>query len=165
MVSRYQGLLWFERTVAAAGGVLTEAQRRLLRRWQGRQSDPEQHIEAPHPSHLLCQDTYYVGTIKGVGRIYMQSVVDAHCSLGFGKLYLSKVPMTAVDVLHDRVRPFYEEHGVDVEYALTDNGREFCGKPLQHPYELYLAISQIDHRRIEPGSPRATDSASGSTGR
>jgi hypothetical protein len=33
-------------------------------------------------------------------------VVDAHCSLAFGKLYLSKVPMTAVDVLHDRVVPF-----------------------------------------------------------
>ena len=86
----------------------------------------------------------------------MQSVVDAHCSLGFGKLYLSKVPMTAVDVLHDRVLPFYEEHGVDVQHALTDNGREFCGKPLQHPYELYLTISQIDHRRIEPGSPEST---------
>jgi len=98
---------------------------------------------------------YNVGTIKGVGRIYMQSVVDAHCSLGFGNLYLSKVPMTAVDVLHDRVLPFYKDHGADVEHALTDDGREFCGKPLQHPYELYLAISQIEHRRIEPGSPES----------
>jgi hypothetical protein len=52
-------------------------------------------VEAPYPGYLLCQDTYSIGTIKG----YMQSVVDAHCSLGFAKLYLSKVPMTAVDVL------------------------------------------------------------------
>jgi len=152
---RYQRLLWLERKVAIAGGVLTESQLRLLRRWQGRQADPEQHIEAPRPGYLLCQDTYYVGTIKGVGRIYMQSVVDAHNSQVFGKLYLSKVPMTAVDVLHDRVLPAYEEHSVDVDRVLTDNGREFCGLPVQHPYELYLAINQIEHRRIEPGSPES----------
>jgi hypothetical protein len=95
-----------------------------------------------------------VGTIKGVGKIYMQSVVDTHCSLGFGKLYLSKVPMTAVDVLHDRVLPFYEEHGIDVEHVLTDNGREYCGRPLSHPFELFLAINQIEHRRTDIGSPQ-----------
>lgn len=152
---RYQRLLWLERKVAIAGGVLTEHQLRLLRRWQGRQTDPEQHIEAPQPGYLLCQDTYYVGTIKGVGKIYQQSVIDAHNSQAFAKLYLSKVPMTAVDVLHDQVLPAYEAHGVDVERVLTDNGREFCGLPLQHPYELYLAINQIEHRRIAPGSPES----------
>lgn len=152
---RYQRLLWLERTVAQTGGVLTEGQVRLLRRWQGRQVDPQQHIEAPHVGYLLCQDTYFVGTIKGVGRIYMQSVIDAHCSLGFAKLYLSKVPMTAVDVLNDRVLPFYEEHDVEPEHLLTDHGTEFCGRPLQHPFELYLAISQLEHRRIRPGSPES----------
>src|SRR5262249_37979420 len=120
---------------------------------RGRVVDPAQHIEAPHPGFLLCQDTYFVGTIKGVGKIYLQSVIDANCSLGFGKLYLSKVPMTAVDVLHDRVVPFYEEHGVAIEHLLTDNGRETCGKPLSHPYELYLTIQQIEHRRTQIGSP------------
>ena len=150
---RFQRLLWLERKVAAAGGVLTESQMRLLRRHRGRVADPEQHVEAPRPGYLLCQDTYFVGTIKGVGKIYMQSVVDANCSLGFAKLYLSKVPMTAVDVLNDRVLPFYEEHGVDVERILTDNGRETCGKPLSHPFELFLAINQIQHRRTEIGSP------------
>jgi len=152
---RYQRLLWLERKVASAGGVLTENQLRLLRRWQGRQTDPEQHIETPRPGYLLCQDTYYVGTIKGVGKIYLQSVVDAHNSQAFGKLYLSKVPVTAVDVLHDRVLPVYEDHSVDVERLLTDNGREFCGLPVQHPYELYLTINQLEHRRIQPGSPES----------
>jgi hypothetical protein len=71
----------------------------------------------------------------------------------FAKRYLSKVPMTAVDVLHDRVLPFYEEHGVDIEHLLTDNGREYCGRPLQHAYELFLAMRQIDHRSTEIGSP------------
>jgi len=81
---RYQRLLWLERKVATAGGVLTEAQQRLLRRWQGRQTDPEQHIEAPHPGYLLCQDTYYVGTIKGVAesRCSPWSMRTAHSASG-----------------------------------------------------------------------------------
>lgn len=102
---------------------------------------------------MLCQDTYFVGTIKGVGKIYMQSAVDAHCSLAFAKLALSKAPMTAVDTLYSRVLPFYEENGAEVERVLTDNGREYCGRPLQHFYELFLALSQIQHRRTEVRSP------------
>jgi hypothetical protein len=82
-----------------------------------------------------------------------QSVVDAHCSLGFARLYLSKAPITAADTLHHHVLPFYEEHGVAVEHLLTDNGREFCGRELHHPFELYLAISQVRHRRTEVRSP------------
>jgi len=150
---RIQRLLWLEQKTAARGGVLTESQMRLLQRHRGRVTDPQQHIEAPHSGYLLCQDTYFVGTIKGVGKIYHQTVVDAHSSLAFGKLYLSKMPMTAVDLLHDRVLPYYEEHGVEIEHMVTDNGREYCGRPVQHPYELYLAINQIEHRRTRIGSP------------
>ncbi len=150
---RFQRLLWLEQKTAAQGGVLSESQLRLLRRYRGKLVDPQQHVEAPQPGYLLCQDTYYVGTIKGVGKIYLQSVVDAHGSLGFGKLYLSKLPMTGVDVLNDRVLPFYEEHGVEVQHLLTDNGREYCGRPLHHPFELFLAISQIEHRRTRVASP------------
>ena len=153
LVVRYQRLLWLERKSAELGGVLTEAQMRLLRKARGRLVDPEQHIEAPHPGHLLCQDTYFVGTIKGVGKIYQQTVLDANSSHVFAKRYLSKVPMTAVDVLNDRVLPFYEEHHVEIEHLLTDNGREYCGRPVGHPFELYLAIQQIEHRRTDIGSP------------
>jgi transposase InsO family protein len=151
---RVQRLLWLEHKTAAAGGVLTDRQIRLLHKHRSRTADPEQHVDAPYPGYLLCQDTYFVGTIKGVGKIYMQSVVDAHCSLGFAKLYLSKVPMTAVDVLHDRVFPFLENYDVDPEHILTDNGREFCGRELKHHYELFLAIHQVQHRRTEVRSPQ-----------
>lgn len=150
---RIQRLLWLEQKTAASGGVLTERQIRLLRLHRGRTVDPEQHVEAPRPGFLLCQDTYFVGAIKGVGKIYMQSVVDANCSLGFASLYLSKAPITAADTLHNRVLPFYEQHNVPVEHLLTDNGREYCGRELQHPFELYLAISQIKHRRTQVQSP------------
>lgn len=151
---RIHRLLWLEQKTAAQGGILTERQIRLLQKHRGRTADPEQHVEAPYPGYLLCQDTYFIGTIKGIGKIYLQSVIDAHCSLGFGKVYLSKVPMTAVDVLNDRVLPFYEEHSAEVEHLLTDNGREYCGRELKHHFELFLAISQVKHRRTEVRSPQ-----------
>jgi transposase InsO family protein len=153
LTTRFARLLWLERRSAEGGVILTERLKRLLQRAQGRTQDPEAHVESSRPGYLLCQDTYYVGTIKGVGRIYLQSVVDAFCSLAFGKLYLSKLPMTAVDVLNDCVLPFYEEHGVAVEHALTDNGREFCGRPLHHPYELFLTVNQISHRNTKVCAP------------
>lgn len=151
---RVQRLLWLEQKTAAGGGVLSEALLKILRRYRGKTTDPQTHVEAPCPGFLLCQDTYFVGTIKGVGKIYMQSVVDANASYGFAKLYLSKVPMTAVDVLNDRVLPFYDEQGVEVQHLLTDNGREYCGRPLSHPFELFLTINQIRHRRTDVGSPQ-----------
>jgi len=150
---KIQRLLWLGQKTAAEGGVLTELQIRLLQKHRGRLADPQQHVESPRPGYLLCQDTYFVGTIKGVGRIYMQSVVDAHCSLAFAKLYLSKVPMTAVDVLNERVVPFYDDHDVQIDHLLTDKGREYCGRDLHHPFELYLAANQIEHRRTQVHSP------------
>ena len=111
-------------------------------------------MESSRPGYLLCQDTSYLGTIKGVGRIHLQSVVDSYCSLAFAKVSLSKLPVTAVDILHERVLPFYENTGIEVENLLTDNGREFCGRPLKHFYELYLAVNQIGHRNTKVNSPQ-----------
>jgi transposase InsO family protein len=150
---KIQRLLWLEQKTASEGGLLTGRRIRLLQKHQGRLADPERHVEAPRSGYLLCQDTYFVGVIKGVGRICMQSVVDAHCSLGFAKLYLSKVPMTAVDVLNERVVPFNDDHDVQIDHLLTDNGREYCGRELHHPFELYLAINQIEHRKTQVHSP------------
>lgn len=155
LVKRYDRLLWLEREAAATGGPLTERVAKLLARYQRQQmTDPEQHVEAPLPGYLGCQDTYFVGTLKGVGRIYAQSFVDAHCSWAQAKLYLSKIPMTAVDLLHDRVLPVYEAEGIALERLLTDNGREYCGRPLHHPFELYLAVQQIEHRNTKVHSPK-----------
>jgi transposase InsO family protein len=150
---RIDRLLWLEKKTAEKGGVLTERQIRLLQKHRGRTSDPEQHVEAPHSGYLLCQDTYFVGIIKGVGKIYMQTVIDAHCSHAFAKLYLSKAPITAADILNDRVVPFYNEHDVAIEHLLTDNGREFCGREMHHPFEIFLALNQIDHRHTKVRSP------------
>ena len=86
---RIQRLLGREQKTAAAGGVLTEALIRLLRKHRGRTVDPAPHVEAPYPGYRLCPDTSFVGTIQGVGKIYTPSVVAAHCSLGLARLYLS----------------------------------------------------------------------------
>ena len=112
------------------------------------------HIEAYAPGELLNQDTFYWGTLKGVGKVYVQVVVDAFCSLAFAKVYTSKMPITAAELLYDRVLPFYEALGVTVKSVLTDNGREYCGRPEQHPYELLLTLHDIEHRRTKVRSPR-----------
>jgi len=72
------------------------------------------HIESSRPSELLNQDAFYWGTLKGVGKVYVQVVVDGYCSLAFIKFYNSKMPITACDLLYDRVLPFYELLGVPV---------------------------------------------------
>ncbi len=93
-----------------------------------------------------------VGNAQGVGRVYMQAVVDTYGSFAFAKLYTSKMPETAVDVLYDRALPFYDEQGIPVEHILTDNGREYCGKPMIHPYQIFLELSDIVHRRTKSGN-------------
>lgn len=41
-----------------------------------------------------------------------------------------------------------------MERILTDNGQEFCGRPLADPFELYLAVQQIEHRSAKVRSPQ-----------
>lgn len=154
LLTRFQRLLWVEREAAASGGPITERVRQLLQRYQRQTVDPQQHVEAPYPGYLGCQDTYFVGTLKGVGRIYAQSFVDASTSWAAAKLYLSKIPMTAVDLLHNRVLPVYAQAGIALERVLTDNGREYCGRPLAHPFELYCAVQQLEHRTTKVRSPQ-----------
>ena len=73
-MKRYDRLLWLEREAAATCGPLTERVAKLLARYQRHQlTDPEHHIEAPVPGYLGCQDTYFVRTLRGVGRIYAQA--------------------------------------------------------------------------------------------
>jgi transposase InsO family protein len=106
------------------------------------------------PGELLNQDTFYWGTLKGVGKVYVQVVVDVFCSLAFAKVYTSKMPITSADLLYDRVLPFYDALGVPVKAILTDNGREYCGRPESHPYELFLQLEDIEHRTTKVRSPR-----------
>mgnify|MGYP001189829777 FL=1 len=99
-------------------------------------------------------DTFHVGTLKGVGRVYMQSVIDCHSRYAWARLYTTKLPVTAIHVLNNDVLPFFEKYQAGVHAVITDNGREFCGRPDQHPYELFLQLEDIEHRKTKIKSPQ-----------
>lgn len=113
----------------------------------------ERHVESSRPGELLSQDTFYVGRLKGVGKVYLHAVVDTFSSYAFGYLHTSKQPEAAALVVHNDVMPFYQAHDLTVGAILTDNGREFCGTET-HPYELYLSLNEIEHRRTKVRSPQ-----------
>lgn len=111
-------------------------------------------IETAHPGYLGSQDTFYVGTLKGVGRIYQQTFVDTYSKIAHCKLYTTKTPITSADLLNDRVLPFFEEHDMGILRILTDRGTEYCGKVEQHDYELYLAVNAIEHTKTKARHPQ-----------
>ena len=142
-----------EAKVANDGIILTEAQVQALEK---KKLDDEAcgEIETHHPGYLGSQDTFYVGTMKGVGRIYQQTYVDTYSSVAHAKLYATKTPITAADTLNDKVLPFMEEHELPVLRILTDRGTEYCGRAETHDYQLYLAVNQIDHTKTKVKSPQ-----------
>ena len=142
-----------ESRVAQDGIILTEAQVIALER---KQEKKEAHgeIETEHPGYLGSQDTYYVGNIKGVGRIYQQTFIDTYSRVAFAKLYTTKHAITSADILNDRVLPFFEENGIPLLRILTDRGTEFKGKPEHHEYELYLSLEGIDHSKTQVRHPQ-----------
>lgn len=153
LVSRHQRLLRLERYARDTPIELTEAQIRMLERFEP--EFRERHIIADYPGHLVAHDTFMVGHLKGVGRVYLQTVIDCHSRYAFGRLYTSKVPVTAVHILNTDVLPFFEAHGTTIQTVLTDNGREYCGRPDQHPYELFLQLEDIEHRTTPIRRPQS----------
>jgi transposase InsO family protein len=133
--------------------ILTESQVQALER-KKHDDVVAGEIETAHPGYLGSQDTYYVGNLKGVGRIYQQTYIDTYAKVAFAKLYTTKTPITSADLLNDKVLPFYEQHQLPLFRILTDRGTEYCGKAETHDYQLYLAINDIEHTRTKARSPQ-----------
>lgn len=153
LTTKHDRLLRLEKHQREQKIELTEAQIRLLERF-----DPEfkdRHIETNFTGELVAMDTFLVGTLKGVGRVYLQTVIDCYSRYVWGRLYTSKIPVTAVHILNEDVLPFFEIYGARIITVLTDNGREYCGRPDQHPFELFLQLEEIEHRTTKVRRPQS----------
>lgn len=140
--------------MAQDGIILTDAQMMALER-KREKKEACGEIETEHPGYLGAQDTYYVGTIKGVGRIYQQTFIDTYSRVAFAKLYDRKHAITSADILNDRVLPFFEEQQIPILRILTDRGTEYKGKLEHHEYELYLHIEGIEHSKTQVRHPQS----------
>ena len=87
---------------AQEGILLTEEQLKCLEKLKDRK-EAVGEIETEHPGYLGAQDTYFVGTMKGVGRIYQQTFIDTYSRVAFAKLYTEKTAITAAHALNDVV--------------------------------------------------------------
>ncbi|MEN2855853.1 IS481 family transposase ISVvu4 [Mannheimia haemolytica] len=148
-----QRLIALEKLVAEQGIILSETQVQALERKKEDEIACGE-IETAHPGYLGSQDTFYVGNLKGVGRIYQQTFIDTYSKVAFAKLYTMKTAISAADMLNDKVLPYFESQGLPMLRILTDRGSEYCGKVENHDYELYLAINDIEHSKTKVKHPQ-----------
>lgn len=151
--TKHERLMRFEKHAREEGLHLSDEQMRVLEKFSP--EFRERHIETRYTGELVAVDTFFVGVLKGVGRVYMQSVMDCYSRYAWGRLYTSKLPVTAVHILNEDVLPFFEVYQAKVRTILSDNGREYCGRPDAHPYELFLALEGIQHRKTQVRRPQS----------
>ncbi len=142
-----------EKWAAEHGNVLTESQVKALEEMK-EEKEAGGEIESYHPGFLVGQDTFYVGWIKGIGKIYQQTAIDTYSNVGFAKVYTEKTAIVAADFLNDRVLPFFDSYNIPVLRVLTDRGTEYCGSRESHPYELFLYLNDIEHTRTKARNPQ-----------
>jgi len=142
-----------EAKVAQDGAILTESQLHALEKAKARR-EAHGEIETQHPGYLGSQDTYYVGYIKGVGKIYQQTFIDTYTRVADAKLYTEKNALVAADMLNDRVLPLYDEQHITLLRVLTDRGTEYCGKKETHAFQLYLNVEDVEHTKTRAYSPQ-----------
>jgi transposase InsO family protein len=153
LLTKHERLLRLEKATAETKVELSDEQVRLLERFSP--EFRERHIEAPQTGSLVAVDTFHVGTLKGVGKLYLQTAIDCHSRFGWARLYTAKLPITAVHLMNNDVLPTFEAAGAKIDTVLSDNGREFCGRPDRHPYELFLQLEEIAHRTTRVKRPQS----------
>jgi hypothetical protein len=137
-----------EAIAAAKGGILTEAQVQALEK---KKYDDEAcgGIETAHPGYLGSQDTFYVGTLKGVGRVYQQTYVPIQ-----GRARQAVHHQDSRRTCSTTECSRSDEQDLPVLRIMTDRGTEYCGRPRQARLQLFLAINDIDHTKTKVKSPQ-----------
>lgn len=153
LLTKQERLLRLEHHVSKRAVKLTEEQVQALERFSP--EFRERHIETRYTGDLVAVDTFFVGHLKGVGKVYLQTVIDCHSRYAWGRLYPNKMPVTAVHVLNNDMLPFFEMHNAKISTVLSDNGREFCGRQDHHPYELFLQLEETEHRTTKVRRPQS----------
>jgi transposase InsO family protein len=146
-------LKWLEQKAQQEGILLTEEQKIALEK---KQEDLIAYgeIETAHPGYLGSQDSFYIGYLKGVGRIYQQTFVDTYSKVAICKLYTAKNSLVAADLLNDLVVPFFDQYESRMLRILTDRGSEYCGNIETHSFQLFLALNEIEHTKTKAYHPQ-----------
>jgi transposase len=134
--TRRARLAVLEQYSATTAGLLTERTAKAIR-----------HVTAARPGDLLCLDTFYVGKLKGVGKVWQITGCDAASSFGWARVIVGEVTAAAVlGFLREVVRPTYRQAGWRLRRVLTDNGKEFKG--------VFAAGCERLHLRVTRTKPR-----------
>jgi transposase InsO family protein len=124
LATRRARLTVLEQQAARTAGLLTERTRERL--WRARHGCTR-HVHAREPGELVCLDTFYIGNLKGVGKVWQITACDAASSYGTAWLLPSHTAVAAAAFLRDVVVPLYRRAGWRLARVLTDGGPEFKG--------------------------------------
>jgi transposase InsO family protein len=126
---------------AATTGLVTEA---------ARQDEPFGFCLATGgPGELVCLDSFYIGKLKGVGKVYQLTAIDVFTRWAFVALVLGPVNGTHTGRFIDQLLRHYRRHGVSVRAVLSDNGPEYVA----NGFRAHLVEKGLRHQRIPARSP------------
>ena len=151
LIARHERLLRLEETVRKRKITLTEGQIRALEPF-----DPdfrERHIEVHATGELAVVDTFFAGPLTGVGKVYIQTVLDCFSRYVRARLYTSKMPVTAVHILNRHVLPFSQEQRVKIRTIILKRQPARVLPSEEHPYDLSPQLQDIKHRTTRAGRP------------
>jgi transposase InsO family protein len=140
--TRWERLAVLEAHSAQAAGLLTERTRRQLAAAQRRRAP---HIQASKPGELVPLDTFYIGKLKGVGKVWQYTACDAACSFAVAQVSLEFSARAAARFLTHRVLPTFQGAGWPIQRVLTDHGSEYRGV-----FDKVCAERGIRHTRTRP---------------
>jgi transposase InsO family protein len=142
LATRRARLAVLEQQAVQTVGLLTERTRRRL--WRARHGQIR-HVEAQAPGELVCLDTFYIGQLKGVGKVWQITACDAFGSYGMAGLLPAFTATAAATFLRTVVLPHYRRAGWSIQRVLTDGGSEFKGA-----FDEACRALGIRHTRTKP---------------